>query len=225
MNIAWGNLEEAAQHVGATLARVLETGPVLWLISGGSSVKIEIAAMAHVSNTLSANLTIMPVDERFGPYDHTSSNSAAMRTAGFDPKQAMWIDILSDNPSIDEATARLAAYLSESVAKESTIVATLGIGSDGHTAGILPGSIGVHSPELAVWYHADDYERITLTASALRDHCDYAFVSAFSEGKKHALESIIAASDDTIDTIPALVLNELNRATLFTDQLDEKEYS
>lgn len=225
MNIAWGDPNEVARRIGEELARLLDNGQVLWLVSGGSNIKIQTQAMTYVSKVQSANLTIMPVDERYGSYDHASSNSAAMRKAKFDPKQAHWIDILADNPSIEEATARLAAHYSEAVATQMTIVATLGIGNDGHTAGMLPGSVGIHSANIAVWYHADDYERITLTASALRDHCDYAFVSAFSEGKKHALESIIKVSDETIDTVPALLLNELNRATLFTDQLDEKEYS
>ncbi len=225
MNIAWSDPNEAAQRIGTELAHLLDTEPVLWLVSGGSNVAIQLQAMAGISETQSANLTILPVDERYGPYDHKASNSAAMRKAGFDPKKAKWIDILVDNPSIEEATARLAAHLSEAVAIESTVVATLGIGNDGHTAGILPGSVGVHSPDLAVWYIADDFQRITLTATALRDYGDYVFVSAFGEGKKSALKLLIAASGETMDTTPALILNDINRTTLFTDQLDEKEYT
>lgn len=224
MNIAWGNPHEAATHIGSELARLLETGPVLWLVSGGSNIAIQKEAMANVGEFQSSQLTIIPVDERYGPYGHASSNSAAMRKAGFDPKQATWIDILEDNPSIEEATARLAAHLSESVAKEATIVATLGIGNDGHTAGVLPGSIGVNSPEVAVWYHADDFERITLTLTALRDYGDYVYVSAFGEGKKPALKLLVATPGGSLDITPALILRDINRATLFTDQLDEKEY-
>jgi len=224
MNIIWGDPDEATLHISAELAQLLDIGPVLWLVSGGSNVAIQIRVMASVTDVQSANLTILPVDERYGPYGHKVSNSTAMRKAGFDPKNANWIDILAGNPSIEEATARLASHLSEAVANESTVLATLGIGSDGHTAGILPGSVAVESPALAVWYVADDFQRITLTAGALRDHCDYAFVSTFGEEKIPAIKSLIAVAPiDTIATTPALVLHDINHTTLFTDQLEEKE--
>lgn len=225
MNIAWGDPNEAALRVGAELAQLLDSGTVLWLVSGGSNIGIQVQAMASLTDLQSASLTILPVDERYGPFGHAKSNSAAMRKAGFESKNANWIDILDDNPSIGEATALLAAHLSEAVVKEATIVATLGIGNDGHTAGVLPGSVGIHSPDLAVSYIADDFERLTLTLTALRDYIDYAFVSAFGEAKKPALKLLVATAGNTIDTTPALILNDINRTTLFTDQLDEKEYS
>lgn len=84
-----GSPEEAIRHITRRLRTVLSEGrPVLWLISGGSNIPIQKAVMDNLPDELTKILTIMPVDERVGPYNHANSNTAALRKAGFNPKHA-----------------------------------------------------------------------------------------------------------------------------------------
>ena len=77
---------------------------VLWLVSGGSNIDIEVSVlkMLELGNLDTGNLTIIAIDERYGKYDHKDSNSFQLRKAGFRPKHAKYVDVLDNDLSFED---------------------------------------------------------------------------------------------------------------------------
>lgn len=222
MRFIKGTPSDAAAHIADRLQTVLGEGrSVLWLISGGSNIDIQISAMKQLSEDATRHLTIMPVDERYGPYNHLNSNAAQMRRGGFEPKRAEWIDILEPDESVQAATRLLNDYVARKVAGGDYVFATLGIGADGHTAGILPYSPALASTDFAITYQGPDYQRITLCADALVLHCDEVCVCAFGASKQPVLAKLIEG-DDERDKRPADLLRGITNCTVYNDTIDKE---
>ena len=209
--------EEAASHIAERIRTLLASGKsVLWLVSGGSNIPIQIAAMQQIPDSLSKDLTIMPVDERYGPYNHRDSNATQLRKNGFDPKHAECVDVLEDNLDMTDTVQLFNNYFAREVAMGDYIFATLGMGADGHTAGILPHSPALASTDFAIGYKARDFERITLCADAIATHCDEVVLCAFGESKVSALHRL-AEHDDQRQAVPAILLREVKNCTVYND--------
>src|SRR5258706_7607481 len=88
-------LAEGEQALQAKLEAALKDGKrVLWFISGGSNIPVTVHVLDALPDELTRNLTIMPVDERYGPVGHKDSNAQQLHETGFQPKQATFIPIL-----------------------------------------------------------------------------------------------------------------------------------
>lgn len=188
---------------------------VLWLVSGGSAIKIE----KEVASRLSAaarlnNLTVLLADERYGPPGHPDSNWEQLKQAGFLLPGAQFMPILSDK-SIEETTAQFSYILKRSLLEHDYKVGLFGMGVDGHTAGILPASPAVSSPELAVHYDGGEYQRITCTAAAITN-LDEAILYAVGAEKSIMLDKL--SSKVGINEQPAQVLKKVPKLTIFNDQ-------
>lgn len=161
---------------------------VLWIISGGSNIDATISVMKGLPTSFQHRLTIMPVDERYGPVGHADSNIQQLLENGFVAGEATLITVLKPEMSL-QATAEAYDLVAQAqFAKADVIIGQLGIGSDGHIAGILPGSIasGVDD-RLVTAYQSDPYQRITMTFRALRMlNADYSLV--FGVNKKSMLQ-------------------------------------
>ena len=217
MRFIQGTPQVAATDIAERLNTLLaHKHSVLWLVSGGSNIAIQTMAMNMVPDNLSKNLTIMPIDERFGLYNHADSNTAAMRAAGFDPKHAEWIDILEDNGTLEQTTQLLNSYLAREVAIGDYVFATLGMGEDGHTAGILPQSPALTTADFAVSYKAKDYTRISIGADALTAHVQQVVLSAFGSNKHAALEHL-KSKDESRQIVPAMILHQIHDCTVYHD--------
>lgn len=216
-------VEEAVEAVTAALSSALARGEkVLWLVSGGSNIKPEVAIMEQLRLTVAdvlPNLTILPIDERFGPKGHENSNAAALRTAGFNPGAATWYDILDDADNLAATTDAYNQLAARLLDQADTVVAVCGLGADGHTAGILP-----HSPALtgasftAFSYEWSDFTRLTLTPAALK-RCNTVFVLAYGVTKQTALETLASRTSDTATT-PALLLWDISDTTVYNDSIE-----
>ncbi len=102
------------------------------------------------------------------------------------------------------------------------MIGQLGIGTDGHIAGILPGSAAAHETSaLVAAYDAAPFKRLTVTFQVLRQ-IDAAFVFAFGKPKRKTLEILKAGSMGTIDQ-PAGILHELQEAYVYNDQVGEDD--
>lgn len=192
---------------------------VLWLVAGGSCIPAQTQAMAQLcriaSNTIQ-NLTILPVDERFGVYGHENSNSAQMRAAGFEPGDATWYDVLENNLPMSETISHYTELAENAFATATTVVATLGMGPDAHTAGVLPGSPPVtDTTSTVVGYSWSDYERITLGIPMLLK-IDSAFLLAYGEAKKEALERL-RKNEEPVEELPAKILYDISDVTVYND--------
>jgi 6-phosphogluconolactonase/glucosamine-6-phosphate isomerase/deaminase len=89
-----------------------------------------------------------------------------------------------------------------------------GMGSDGHTAGLLPGSSALESQELAADFTGPDFERITMTPAAIAK-LDEAVLYAVGKTKHAVLAQL--KRDVQLNQQPAQVLKHVPRLTVFND--------
>ena len=164
------------------------------------------------------NLTLMLSDERYGASSHPDSNARQLESAGFNPKEATFIPVLINEPlriTIDRYTQ----LVTQQFTKNEIIIGQLGIGTDGHTAGILPNSPATKvSDVLVAGYKGKDFCRITLTFPALRQ-LNSAFVFAYGASKKTALQQL---KDETLalETQPAQILKAIPETYIYNDELE-----
>jgi len=210
-------------HAGATvltkrLERELSAGKrVLWLLSGGSNIAVEVAVLNLLPVSLQPRLTIMLSDERYGRFGHKDSNMQLLYDAGFDPGSATILPVLTPENLPLEATAeRYEQTVERAFAEADIIIAQLGIGPDGHVAGILPNSPAVAAHSLVISYRTEQYQRITFTFDALKQCVVYAFV--FGNGKREQLD-ILRDKDLPLAEQPAQILKQIPESYVYNDQI------
>lgn len=216
-----------AEEIGS---RLVKGEKVLWLVSGGSNIPISVEVMDSVRATVSteqaSNLTVALTDERFGPVGHKDSNWKQLEDAGFDFSNVEAVLVLprSDlgmNSALNEAVFEYSKNITAAMTNVDFIVAQFGMGADGHIAGILPGSPAAISKEFVSAYEALPFTRITLTFEALRK-IDTAYAFVFGESKREAMRKLMDAArgegDETLEKLPSLVLNEVPKAVVYSDQ-------
>lgn len=195
----------------------LKNSKVLYLLSGGSNIDIEVAVLDGIDSELSNNLTLMLADERYGPSNHQESNYTKLINKGLNVKNSAFINILSDDLSPEETTDLFSQIYSQYKEDADIIVAQLGIGNDGHIAGVLPDTEGVNSQAIAVYYETETLKRITLTLNTLKD-IDKAIVFCFGDNKRDALRRLRDGEEDT-NQLPSVILKELADVIVYNDQI------
>lgn len=238
MRIHTNNSEEEARKLAIqALAKALSVPdtPILLLASGGSALSLfdDPSVFQH---TCKAGCTIAALDERF--VDDTRYQNAAQleRTPFVQEMIAAGASFFSSAPlvreTLPEAAARYERFLRSWKQQHPTgrIVATLGVGADGHTAGILPFDARHAFLDLFVlteaWvcgYRHPDVkhrftERITPTIPFLLHEIDRVIVYAVSPEKcRHALGVLVRGDGAELHNFPARLLYEHQNAELFTD--------
>lgn len=217
---------DAEHDIATTLIDLLRSeAAVTWLVSGGSAITSQVAIMQAILHNdpdgmLQHKLTILPVDERFGQYNHSDSNSAQMRNAGFDPGRAGWHDVLQRNLPLD-TTVEAYTQLVDHALKTSVLIATLGMGADAHTAGILPGSPAIkESGQLVLSYDWADYIRMTVSLSVLRQ-VQVAAVLAYGEAKQQAVLRL-QKHNEALSVVPSVVLYDIPTVTVYNSFLESE---
>lgn len=214
--------QSAVQAVATSICDGLFTGErVLWLVSGGSNIAAEADIMnmvrAHAGEHL-GGLAIMPMDERYGKPGHADSNTTQLKAAGFDPGSATWIDVLMHDLPFDQTLSFYNGVAATALSNAKTVIGQFGLGSDGHTAGILPGSPATEIDEATVvGYEWSDYTRMTLSGSAL-SQINTAFVLAYGPNKKVALKRLQKKTEPFSD-LPSMLLYEIADTRIYNDQL------
>ena len=168
-----------------------ENEKVLWLLSGGSAISIAVSTAARLKELNNLDrLTIMQIDERYGPVGHKDSNWKAIIEAGFDCKPAKYIPVLKNLP-FDETVDRVETLLKREVKSSDLRIGLFGIGPDGHTAGMLPySSAAAEKQHLVVGYTGPDYPRITMTTPAI-EQLDLAIAFASGEPKIPTIKLLV----------------------------------
>lgn len=213
-----GTAEPVVAYVVRILEEKLTAGQrVLWLVSGGSAIGVAVAVGHQLDPALTKKLTITLIDERFGPIGHADSNWQQLVAAGFDVPQARLIPVLQGK-DIQATTTAFATALQEYTTAADYTLGLFGIGSDGHTAGILPASPPVTATAWAAYYAAPPFERITMTPSVIAA-LDEAVVFAMGKDKQSALEDL--RQDIPIVYQPAQALKHIPKVTIFNDQIGE----
>ncbi|PID30563.1 hypothetical protein CSA80_01150 [Candidatus Saccharibacteria bacterium] len=194
---------------------------VLWLTSGGSCVDAQVRVMKRLRESVSSrlvNLSILPVDERYGVCGHADSNSEQMRQAGFAPDAAVWHDVLAGNLPFAETIDAYTEQAQAAFAAAEVVVATLGMGADGHIAGLLPNSPAVREmASSVVGYAWNDHERMTLGAAVLRQ-IDHVFLLVYGDTKQTALTRL-RANTESFEDLPAKILYDFDDVTIYNEYI------
>lgn len=214
------NQAEASQAVAGRLIKELGDGRrVLWLTSGGSQTGANVDIMAQIPDEISQNLTLMPIDERYGPPGHDDSNWQQLMAAGFRAKQAKLLPVLRAGLDFDQTAAAYNQMAEQAFKDNDIIIGCLGIGPDGHTAGILPNSIATsEESDMVAHYLAPPYQRLTLSFKALRQ-INAAYVLVFGAAKNEALKNL--KTNLPLNRQPAQILKDIPETYVYNDQVGE----
>lgn len=213
--------EDGTADLTERLVRELAGGKrVLWLTSGGSNIPASVQIMDNISATLSANLSVSLADERYGEPGHADSNWTQLMQAGFAGKAATLLPVLRPERSFQQSTQDYKELIEQAFTDNDVIIAQLGIGPDGHIAGILPESDAAkETTALVAGYQDPPLTRLTLTFPGLR-RITAAYAFAFGKPKQKALMALQTASLPLAQQ-PSQILNELNEAYMYSDQVGE----
>lgn len=161
----------AAQRIAEALRKALtEHGTASLALAGGTTPRAAYAALAEISGIDWQRVQVYFGDERAVPPDHPDSNFHMAEAALFArvPLPSSNIHRMHAEEPDREAAAR--AY--EAVLPERISVLILGIGEDGHTASLFPGSSAVHERTrrvLPVIGPKPPPERLTITAPVIEN--------------------------------------------------------
>jgi 6-phosphogluconolactonase/glucosamine-6-phosphate isomerase/deaminase len=194
---------------------------VLWIISGGSNTAVTVSIMDELPADLTARLTIIPVDERYGPIGHENSNIQQLLDGGFVAGQARLISVLQPDLSLQATADAFNLIVQAEFAKAQVIIGQLGIGPDGHIAGILPDSPATAvNDKFVTAYLSDPYQRITMTFQALEKiTVDYSI--AYGAAKKTALQQL-HNSELPLSKQPSQILRKLAEVYIYNDQIGDQ---
>lgn len=192
---------------------------VAWVLSGGSNIKLEVEVMQQIRSAAGdklGNLTVLLSDERYGQVGHKDSNWQQLIEAGFNFEGINAIPTLIGQ-NLKDTVHWYTAMVQKTFDESDVVIAQLGMGADGHIAGILPHSVAVESDEFVVGYVAPPFTRITMTPRALR-RINTAYLFAYGESKKEALDNLKNKNLSLADQ-PAQVLKEIPEVYIYSDQM------
>ncbi len=200
------------------LSELLSKGKLLWIVSGGSNIPIEVNILNALEDSLTANLNILLSDERYGRSRHKDSNYQLLVEAGINIKQANFPNILDQDLSPEQTLRRYIQVYEEFSQASSSVIAQLGIGYDGHIAGVLPNSPATDSTDLIAYYESKPYNRLTLTLNTLKT-VDKIDVFCFGINKHPVLDKLKAGQESS-SFFPSMVLREITDVTVYNDHLE-----
>ena len=207
--------KQIALYLAETISQHLDIGTVLWLVSGGSAIQVAVGASRLLTGQDLSRLTVSLADERFGEPDHVDSNWQQLLDAGFSVPGASVVPVLT---GVDRETTaqKWGDQLRQLLNTSNYRIALLGIGSDGHTSGILPSSEAVTSRDVVTSYDGGGYQRITTTPAGLR-LLDEAVVYATGESKRTALQNLQKSM--SVSEQPAQLLKLISKVTVYNDEI------
>jgi 6-phosphogluconolactonase/glucosamine-6-phosphate isomerase/deaminase len=201
------------------------------LLSGGSAIDAYPVIAQAVESGGIERLAIGLVDERYGPVGHRDSNAALIDQKSRLPRlcqqrQLEFRAVLADGLSLEQTATAYDDWLKQAMARSVRTVAILGIGTDGHTAGIMPMAQPVFdrtfidTPRMVVGYQIDygqHRQRITVTPQLLYA-CSNIVLMASGATKRAVLQQALFDSPLPLHHFPASLLRGCQQVEVFTDQ-------
>lgn len=214
------NQQPVAGYVANKLSHHLQKGErVLWLVSGGSAIKVAASVARQLARQHLEYLTVSLTDERPGPVGHADSNWLGLMDAGFELRGANLHPVLTGNGTKSE-TAAFNRFLREQLERNDFKLGLFGIGPDGHAAG-LPARNAAGSDELADYYQSGLFlqvssspDRISSTPAAI-SRLDEVVAFVMGENKHPQLERL--ARDLPYADQSAQALKQASKLTVFND--------
>jgi len=195
-----------------------ERGVFRLLLCGGASPKAVFHLLARGEGVPAVDWSRVQLywgDERYVPYDHAESNFRAARDiliskVGVPEANIFPMPTAANDP--DEDARRYQETLRESLRVEpgewpEFDLALMGVGPDGHTASLFPGTPAVN--ERVLWVTSSKapggLPRITLTAPAFNQSRLAVFI-AVGETKRAILQEVLAGAK-TPEEVPAKLIH------------------
>lgn len=206
--------QSAIEEIALRINQALQQGSVLWLVSGGSNIGTATAIRREI--TITNSLAVGLIDERHGAVGHANSNWQQLFEAGFDFNDLSPLPILT-GLDIGAETQRYNKVLEQAFTDYDTVIGLFGMGSDGHTSGLLPQCPVLGNEEMVASYTGPDFERITTTPVAFT-YVDTAYLVAFGSNKQNQLQQLVHHRLD-ISHQPVQALKSTRELIIFTDQV------
>ena len=205
-----------ARHVAAALSEAAgERGRATLAVSGGRTPAPMFERLAG-ERVPWDRLDVFQVDERVAPAGHDERNATGLEAAlgaqaRARPERFHWMPVTAADP---EAAAQRYAQELAAVAGTPPVldVVHLGLGEDGHTASIYPGSDVPEDVEVAMTGVYQGRRRMTLTLPAINRARTIVWLVA-GGGKRAALAAMLAGD-------PACIASRVRRdnAIVFVDR-------
>lgn len=228
VNISQNPALEGAKMLSSLLAESKDRS-ILLMLSGGSAFGL-LEPMGMPASFERVTITVL--DERYST-DENVNNFAQLAKTEFYTKAKMagasFIDTrITEGETLNEAEVRFDYALKNWIRDNEggVIIATMGIGPDGHTAGIFPHAddekfryLFEQDEKLVAGYHvhiAEPKERLTVTNHFLREYVDYAVMFAVGEAKRITFEQTLRHEGILAET-PARIIHSMKNVEIFTD--------
>lgn len=224
---------DPAQKAGACLSESINfyreyQRPILLMLSGGSAFKL----LDYVdSQILDSQITLTTLDERFST-DQGVNNFDQLKSTNF-YKQAVDRGVSSidttarHGESLEAMTKRINSAMTDWFLNNPSgvVLVTMGVGLDGHTAGILPEQTAVdfNAKDWLVSYQTSLSDnpyptRITVTYKFLLEQVDFGLVYVVGEEKCPVLDDLLN-SEVALEKMPAQIIKDMQTVKLVTDCL------
>lgn len=194
--------DRAAQVLADALVDAVEQrGQALFALSGGSTPRSVLERLATLADVPWRQVHVAQVDERLAPAGHDDRNLTMLQAALLDRVEVasmLAMPVVEAESDPDAASTAYARTLGTVGGDPLRIdVLQLGLGSDGHTASLVPGDpvLGVADRDVALTAPYSGRRRMTLTAPALRRARRTVWI-AHGEAKRDALESLLDEQSD-----------------------------
>jgi 6-phosphogluconolactonase len=196
MNLQIFDTLEAASHAAARdIERRVVGGARIIALSGGSTPELLHTLLGRSEAMRAQALTWVQVDERFVPIGDPQSNAGMIERTLFADGVPPLHRFLRFRTELGEPAAVARAYEAEWPGTPDIIV--LGVGDDGHTASLFPGTDALQVEDrIAVENRVEklDTWRLTLTKPVIRA-APYRLVLAAGASKKPVIDALKSGAD------------------------------
>lgn len=210
--------EKAAKFIARSAVNaVAERGRFTFAISGGSTPKLLLAALARTTLPWE-HVHLFQVDERIAPDGHPDRNATSLTEllTSHTPMPADHIHLMPvTQPDQDSAAKSYSALLDEICGGTPRLdLVHLGLGADGHTASLIPNDPLLTRTDQDVGISIEYQGRTRMTlARPMLDRARELLWIVTGEPKRPALKALL----DADQSIPAGLISQ-QWATLITDQ-------
>ena len=206
--------DAAAGHFVAAAGEAISShGQFIVALSGGSTPRgtyLRLGKEALVSKVMWSRVHVLWGDERCVPPDHVESNYRMARETLLDRVPVPAANVHRIHGEDDPATAA-AAYEATLRALARIDLVLLGLGEDGHTASLFPGTAAVHEQTrwvVAARASAASMWRITLTPAVINAAAEVLFL--VSGGAKAGILRRVIEGPRRPQELPAQVIAPSN---------------